>query len=38
MSEYILDTNVLLNNPEFIKDNEVILLPIMLRELENLEL
>lgn len=38
MSEYILDTNVLLNNPEFIKDNKVILLPIMLRELENLEL
>lgn len=38
MSKYILDTNVLLNNPDFIKNNEVILLPTVLRELENLEL
>ena len=35
---YILDTNALLNNPEFICDNHVIILPIVLREIENLEL
>ena len=38
MSKYILDTNVLLNNPDFIKNNKVVLLPTVLRELENLEL
>lgn len=38
MSKYILDTNVLVNNPDFIKSNKVILLPTVLRELENLEL
>lgn len=38
MSKYILDTNVLLNNPDFIKNNQVILVPTVLRELENLEL
>ena len=38
MSKYILDTNALLNNPYFIKSNKVILLPTVLRELENLEL
>ena len=38
MSKYILDTNVLLNNPDFIKNNNVILIPTVLRELENLEL
>lgn len=38
MSKYILDTNVLLNNPDFIKNNNVILVPTVLRELENLEL
>ena len=34
---YILDTNVLLYNPQFINHNKVIILPIVLRELENLE-
>ena len=38
MSKYILDTNALLNNPDFIKSNKVTLLPTVLRELENLEL
>ena len=38
LSKYILDTNVLLNNPDFIKNNDVILVPTVLRELENLEL
>ena len=38
MSKYILDTNALLSNPYFIKSNKVILLPTVLRELENLEL
>lgn len=36
--KYILDTNALLNNPDFLSDNEVILVPTVLRELENLEL
>lgn len=38
MSKYILDTNALVNNPDFIKSNKVALLPTVLRELENLEL
>lgn len=38
MSKYILDTNALLNNPNFIKSNQVILVPTVLRELESLEL
>ena len=38
MSKYILDTNALLNNPDFIKSNKVTLLPTVLRELGNLEL
>lgn len=38
MSKYILDTNALVNNPDFIKSNKVILLPTVLRELESLEL
>lgn len=38
MSKYILDTSALLNNPNFIKSNQVILVPTVLRELESLEL
>lgn len=38
MIKYILDTNALLNNPDFIKNSKVILLPTVLRELESLEL
>lgn len=36
--KYVLDTNALLNRPEFIKNHRVILIPSILRELEQLEL
>lgn len=34
---YLVDTNVLLNNPSFLKDNNAVIPAIVLRELENLE-
>ena len=36
--EYIIDTNSLINNPHVLEDKNVILLSIVLRELEKLEL